>query len=227
MVAIVIVDRFGNVNGWETGQIIFLYGLWRAQHGLLYLVVTPAQHVDQLILNGQIDRMLVRPRHVLLQLAGQWNNIVGGAGQILAGAGLAVFGAVISPIPWTPWLGLWLVIIMVSGTVTQVGLFVIMGAPPLFRVRVDSSVVEIDRTSWQVMLFPLSVYALALQVFLTFVLPWGFVTFYPGHLLYGRGSEIVFGAPVAYLAPAVAAFVAIAAMLVWRAGLRNYQGAGA
>ena len=70
VVAIVIVGRFGNVNGWETGQIIFLYSLWRAQHGLLYLVATPAQHVDSLILNGQIDRMLVRPTHVLLQLAG-------------------------------------------------------------------------------------------------------------------------------------------------------------
>ena len=227
LVAVVIINWFGNANGWEAGQIIFLYGLWRIQHGVLYFVASAAQRLDRLILEGHMDRFLVRPRSVMLQIAGISHLTVTGIGNILGGTSLAIYGLTVSPIAWSPWLGLWLVVVMMSGTTIQIGMFFLMGALPLFRVRIDDSIVEIDRTQWQMTLFPLSVYSLAVQVLLTFVLPWGFVVFYPGHLLYERSSDIVFGSPLVYLAPVVATLVSSVAWVVWRAGLRNYQGAGA
>ena len=227
LVAVVIVDRFGNANGWDAGQIVFLFGLWRVQHGVMIITVSSSIQVDELLRDGRLDRFLARPRGTLVQLVGASQNTVRGMGQVLGGVGLIVFGAFTSPVSWTPWLGLWLAVMMVSGTVIQAAIYMLLGAPPLFRVRIDAAVSQIDRTAWQLALFPLSAYALAAQILLTFVIPWGFACFYPGHLLYDRSSDIVFGSPLVYLAPVVAILVSLIAWLVWRAGLRNYQGAGA
>lgn len=75
-------------------------------------------------------------------------------------------------------------------------------------------------------LFPHSVYALAVQFILAFIVPWAFMSFFPSHLIYGRGSALTFGSPFMFLGPVAALAAAGLATFVWRRGLRYYQGAG-
>ena len=222
--AIVVIDHFGDAAGWDTGQVAFMFGLWRIQYGLMLALAGPTWSIEFLIQQGHFDRLLVRPRSVLLQLPGLRFS-VSAVGQIMTGVAMAVFGAFESPIEWNAWIVPWLVVITISGTAIQIALWVIIGSFSFYHVRISSAIRQIDRTSWQINLFPLSVYAVALQATLTFVIPWGFMVFYPAHLAFGRETDFA-GSVLVYLAPLAALATGVVAAGFWRRGLAHYQGAG-
>ena len=96
----------------------------------------------------------------------------------------------------------------------------------LLGVRTGAASDQIENTSWQMNMFPASAFGVVVQSILTFGIPWAFLSFYPAHLLYGRGSDIFIGSPVMYLAPVVAIITLTIALTTWRQSLRRYQGIG-
>ncbi|MBI4307167.1 MAG: ABC-2 family transporter protein [Chloroflexi bacterium] len=139
---------------------------------------------------------------------------------------LMAFGASLEPPNLTWWLVPWLAVVIGSGIIIQLSLTMIVASSAFYNVRLGAATNSLERTAWQMNLFPASAYSAVVQVLITIALPWAFMAFYPAHLLYGRGSEGLFGAPVLYLSP-VAALIAFAVGYgIWRRGIRSYQGMG-
>jgi ABC-2 type transport system permease protein len=68
--------------------------------------------------------------------------------------------------------------------------------------------------------FPLTVYPRFLAAVLTWCLPFAFLSFYPARALLGAEGAAVWLAPLAGLGSVAGA------ALVWRGGLRRYEGTG-
>ena len=225
MAAIALIDRFGSLDGWNIGQIAVIYGLTRIQIGLVLAIFGTFTSVHWYVRAGQFDRLLVRPRSVLVQMTGlEFNGF--GLGAVASGVGLVIFGLSLSPIPWTWWLLPWVVVIVVSGGLIQLSLAMTLSSLELLGVRTGAASGQIENASWQMNMFPASAFGIGVQTILTFGLPWAFLSFYPSHLLYGRGSDIFIGSPVMYLAPVVAVIAGSIALTTWRYSLRRYQGIG-
>ncbi|HJZ48810.1 MAG TPA: ABC-2 family transporter protein [Roseiflexaceae bacterium] len=71
--------------------------------------------------------------------------------------------------------------------------------------------------------FPLSLYDRFVQGLVTWVLPFAFVSYYPGIVLLGKPAASPW---LGCLAPLAGPAVALITTLIWRAGLRRYQGTG-
>ena len=221
----VILNRIGSLNEWDLWQVSFMFGLWRIQYGVMFLLFGALWNLERLIEDGTLDRLLVRPRSILLQIPGTQFNIAG-IGQIGFGVLAAVIGFSQSPPLWSWWTVPWIAILLISGTVIQLSIVMIANASNFMFVKVNAALRTVDRASWQINLFPLSAYSVALQVVLTFLLPWAFLVFYPAHLLAGRVEEVFIHSAFAYAAPLVATGFATIAFLSWKAGLGRYQGIG-
>ena len=226
LMVVILINRFGDANGWDLGQIAFVFGLWRVQYALVLLFYSSTLHVSHLVHEGMFDRWLTRPRSLLIQFAGLSFN-VSMAGQFVVAVGLIAYGLLESPLPWSWWLLPWLLITVFSGVVIFLSVTFLIASSSLFRVDTESAGYAIHNTVGLWMnLFPHSVYALAVQFILAFIVPWAFMSFFPSHLIYGRGSALTFGSPFMFLGPVAAVVVAGLATFVWRRGLRYYQGAG-
>jgi ABC-2 type transport system permease protein len=70
--------------------------------------------------------------------------------------------------------------------------------------------------------YPITVYAVGIQAALTLVVPFAFVSFFPANALLQRGEF----AWVGWLTPLVALYCVAMAALVFRLGLRRYEGTG-
>ena len=222
---IVLIDRFGGVEGWELGQIVFMFGLTRIQTGVIYSVFRGIVGWEFFVQEGFVDRYLVRPRGMLTQVPGAEFD-VSGFGPMIAGAGLVAFGAAISPPNLTWWLVPWLAVVIGSGVVIQLSLTMIVASFAFYNVQMGAATNSLERTAWQMNLFPASAYSAGVQALITVALPWAFMAFYPAHLLYGRDSDGLFGSPVLYLSPAAAAAAFAIGYAIWRRGIRKYQGMG-
>jgi len=71
--------------------------------------------------------------------------------------------------------------------------------------------------------FPLSLYDRFVQGLVTWVLPFAFVSYYPGTTLLDKPVSSPW---LGYLAPLGGPAVALITALIWRTGLRRYQGTG-
>ena len=73
--------------------------------------------------------------------------------------------------------------------------------------------------------YPLALYPKVLRIFLTFVLPWAFINYYPTLFITGKNGT-VYETVLGMIAPLVGVLWFLLAMVVFRLGLKRYTGAG-
>ena len=74
--------------------------------------------------------------------------------------------------------------------------------------------------------YPVSIYLRALQIILTFVLPYAFINFFPAQYFLQKNDFLLFHPLIQYLSPAVGAIMFAIAVVFWKIGLRHYQSTG-
>src|SRR5258708_1126139 len=73
----IIIDRFHSLNGWEFPQIAFIYGLGLISHGIMVVFFINTWHIDNMVIQGTFDRLLLRPMNVFFQLVASYVNFIG------------------------------------------------------------------------------------------------------------------------------------------------------
>jgi ABC-2 type transport system permease protein len=171
------------------------------------------------IRTGGFDRFLVRPVNPLFHLlADRFNH--DGIGEFALGALLVGKATMALGIAWTPLKVLYLVIAVLSGglivialnLITCVSAFWIMDAWP-----VTLGVYETNEFAK----YPLSIYGRGVTLLMTWVIPYGFASYYPAKYILGRDGVLM-----GWLAPVVAAVLFTLAYRFWLFGLRHYSGTG-
>ena len=123
-------------------------------------------------------------------------------------------------IQWTPLNLVYLILSVISGGVifialnliTCVSAFWIMDSVPVTRLVFDNHLFA---------QYPLTIYPKAIGIWLTWLIPYGFTSFYPANYLLGRDIGAL-----AYLGPVIATFLIIIAYRFWLFCLRHYSGTG-
>jgi len=221
----VLFDKVSALDGWDFPQVLFIYGFSLVPLGLFNLVsVNLYGFADEYLIGGRFDRVLLRPVGSLAQVIFESFN-VSGLNEILLG--LAVMAHAGAELGWKPGVDfgvmdlLALAVLAPGAALVYLGVFLAittvsfwfedkMGlAPPVYNL------IRFSR-------YPVTIYSLPVRVFLTFVLPFAWVAFYPAAWFVG-GPEL---AKVALLTPLVGAVVFGGAALLWRRGVRNYVSTG-
>jgi len=217
----VLFSKVRELDGWSFPQVLFIYGFSLVPLGLFNLVsVNLYGFADEYLIGGRFDRVLLRPVGSLAQVIFESFN-VSGLNEIFLGLAVmahaswklgADFGVIdllallfLAPGAALVYLGVFLAITAVSFWVEdKMGL-----APPVYNL------IRFSR-------YPITIYSLPVRIFLTFVLPFAWVAFYPAAWFVG-GPEL---AKVALATPLVGVVVFTGAALMWRRGVRNYVSTG-
>ena len=60
-----VVESFGEINGWNYGQLAFLYGLSVISHALSMIFFVQGWFMGWFVIEGDFDRYLTRPLGVM------------------------------------------------------------------------------------------------------------------------------------------------------------------
>jgi ABC-2 type transport system permease protein len=220
-----LVDRFHLIGGWSAPEVLLLFSLNLVSYGLagtffFSSVLVLGEHINR----GTLDQMLVRPFPALFGLV--FFNLnpayVMHVSLSVAGLVIGLAGSGFTPTPASLAL---LGLALAGATLIQAALQLVTGAVSFWSNQVGPAVWNIQWSLREFIKFPMTIYPAALQVFLTFVLPVGFMNYYPAARLLGKAP-----APFAVLpevfTPLVGLVLAALAFAVWRAGLRHYESTG-
>jgi ABC-2 type transport system permease protein len=222
----VILERFHDLAGWTVWEIVFLYGLWMTGNSLFSLLFFHLTFLEEYIVQGALDKFLVRPASPFLQLLAADVNLNGIADVIF---GLATLGMAMSNLQLRFDAGQWLflAVMLVSGALIEAGMTLALSSVAFWTGKSAALVFTVNQLNWNMtQQYPLEMFGRGFQVLVTCFIPVAFINYYPARWLLGKTTP---GDPwyfLSFLSPLVAAILLAIAALVWQKGLRQYNSTG-
>ena len=219
-----ITNTFYTINGWEFNEILFMYGLSVISHGLTVIFFIQTRFLQYFITSGELDRMMVRPLGVFMQYIFAWTNLIGFTdlipGIIILAYGMVKIGFVLS-------VGniLKILIILLGATLLRGGMYVFCATFSFWTKRGDLTELlgEIfDKT----VKYPLSIYGTVFQWIFTFILPIGFISFYPAGEFLGKDTGYNFPLSPTLICLGLGIVIFVFGVAFFYVGLKSYESAG-
>ncbi len=221
----VILARFKEINGWTLGEMAFLYGLMTFSSGFTALVFSQLNFFDQMIVQGNFDRCLVRPLSPLGQvLFSRFEPST--VAHLVIGAVALYYGTKYSGVEWTLKKTFFFPFVVVGGVMIYGSIRIMVSAVAFWTLRNQSLVHTVVYSSKEFIIYPITIYNFGVQFFLTFLFPLAFVNFYPAHFFLDLGGDNLFHPALQVFTPVVGLITFLLAILLWRTGINHYQSTG-
>jgi ABC-2 type transport system permease protein len=216
-----ILHRVGAVAGWSQPEIFLIVGLASMSYGLFATVSWNLfEFGDRYIVDGRFDRVLLRPLSTWAQVMFDVFRIPVLA-ETAIGLGVVIYSVNRLHFEFTPFDWLFVATTALSGATIYVFVFSILAsvsfhfedrigvAPPVFNL--------IPSGRWPQQIFPAPI-----RFLLRWVIPFGFVAFYPSTFLLQREGW----RSLAAMSPLVAVGFGVLSAFCWKLGVRRYESTG-
>ncbi len=212
--------RFHSVKGYSYEEVLVCFALVLMQFSLAEMFARGFDSFAGIVRRGEFDRVLLRPRSLILQVLGSRFEItrIGRMAQALA---VFLFAMGSGVIDWTLGRVLALLLSLLGGALLFASLFLIYAAFCFFTLDGLEFMSVFTDGGREYGKYPVDIYGKRLLQFSTFVVPYALVQLYPLLYLLGRSDNVAHA-----LCPLGAAGFAAAAYAFWRVGVRRYASSG-
>lgn len=217
---LVLFTRVRALGGWTFEEALFIYGFFLIPFALFNATFAALSEVGaRYIYRGELDRVLVRPLGSLLQIQLELLRPQALNGVLLGVAVILVASARLEFV-WT-WPHVLIAVLSVMGAWLVYGGVYIAIASVNFWTQDRVGLFPIAYNLITFGRYPMTIYPALVRFLLTFVLPYGFLAFYPA-----AGIMRDEFSTLALLTPLVGLITFAVGLILWRFGLARYEGAG-
>ena len=219
--------RFGSLGGWSAPEALLCFAVVHAAFALAELGSRGFDSFSAILSGAEFDRMLVRPRSLVLQVLGSRLDLarfarLGVAIAVLAyvASGGGIAGSSLD-IEWTAPKIAVLALMIACGALLFSGLFILGAAFAFVTVDGLEAVNILTDGGREMCQYPISIYEAPFKSFFTFVVPFACVNYLPLLYVLGKGGGLA-----AALCPLAGAAFVLPCLAAWRAGVRRYASTG-
>lgn len=218
---LVLFTKIPKLQDWSFYEILFLYGFSLIPLGFFNVVSWNLyQFGDIYIIQGKFDRIMLRPVDTLFQVLFEKFRLES-LQEVVTGVFVVAVSVKHLNVPWPAGDYFWFTLMVASGTMIYLAVFLMLTAvsfwfedrvgivPPVFNMLTFGR-------------YPLTIYNVFIQFMLSWIIPFGFASFYPTTHFLGRATFNTYF----YLVPVVAAAFFMMALFVWNRGVENYGSTG-
>lgn len=222
----ILLSHFKNINGWDYNEVMFLYNLNLLSYGVSGLFLwLPMRQLEQTVHNGEFDSFLVRPLPPLLYLIYK-NFTYVFLGHIVIAAVFIIISLKNIGIHVSLENGLLLLCFIISAILIQFSIFIISGSMSFWFVK-SSQITEMAIYSLRNFInYPITIYHKGIQIFLTFILPYAFINYYPSYFILQKKDDPFVNPYFLFISPVIAISFFLIALLIWHIGVNKYQSTG-
>ncbi|NVB77939.1 MAG: ABC transporter permease [Kofleriaceae bacterium] len=214
-----LFSRFGTLGGWTLREVGLFYGLVDIGLAIADSVGRGFDKFGTLLKAGDFDRMLLRPRSVVLQLLGYELQLIR-IGRFTQGLAILVWACL--PLAWTPTTAVLLVASILSTSSLFLGIVVLQATSTFWTIESLEVWNAFTYGGNYAAQYPMSIYRRWFQRFFTAIVPLALASYYPARAILGR--DPVGG--VHLLGP-LAGFAFLALTFgVFRLGIRRHASTG-
>jgi ABC-2 type transport system permease protein len=218
---LVLFTKIPRLQDWSFNEVMFLYGFSLIPLGFFNVVSWNLYDFSELyIIEGRFDRLLLRPVSTLFQVVFEKFRLES-LQEVVTGILVVGYCLRRMHLELRPFDFLWFVLTVLCGAAIYMAVFLILTAVSFWfedRVGIVPPVFNMLNFGR----YPLTIYNVFIQFMLSWIIPFGFATFYPTTHFLGRNDFTLYF----HLVPVVAAGFTALAIVVWNRGVSNYSSTG-
>lgn len=218
---LLLFQRFDTVGGYTKDVILITYSMIHCGFASAEMMFRGFDQFDHLVRTGELDRLLIRPRSIFLQVLGykiEFNKL----GRVVFGFGLLIYSLISSSIVWTAMRVITVILMYIGSIVIFAGMFLIYSGVSIFTVEGLEVMNVITNGGKHLCEYPIDVYSGVFRKFFTYILPLACINYIPLQYLLGYESATLFNA----LSPLISfAFFALC-YLFFRWAITKYKSTG-
>ena len=215
-----VFESINSLNGWSLNQMVFLYGFFQIPRGLDHLFTDNIWLIPNKVRRGDVDRYLVRPINPLFQCVSERFQPEA-FGELTIGIILIIWTSVRMDLVFSWQMIALTIVLVISGALIYTSIK-LLGATTGFWIMNSMPLMSFVYGFADFAKYPTVIFPKIIQVLVTVIFPFAFVSFYPASYLLGmRDPTFVVAGSLA----ASSIFVVISYQF-WKFGLANYTSAG-
>ncbi|MDR2618748.1 MAG: ABC-2 family transporter protein [Treponema sp.] len=224
-VLFIMVRNFRVLAGWNSEEILFLYAMNLLSYALgASFFFNPCMGLPGKIRTGEFDIALTKPVSAFGHEVLNGFNF-GYLSHITLSTAVMIFSLKTLGIVFSPASAFVFLALLLGAALIQASLLIFGSAWSFFTVN-ENPAMRLIWTLKDFINYPLPIYPGAMQVFLTFIVPMGFLNYYPGAVVLGKSGGGLFPPGLGYLTPFVGIAVFILSIRFWNWALSKYQSTG-
>ena len=216
----VIFDTVPNLAGWSLMEMVFIYAFYM-------IAISPMQimfdHVWQLrfhVQQGTFLKYYFRPLNMMFYYMSEMFDLKG-LTQLAAGIGLLVYASIQLGIVWSALKLFLLLISLFSAALVLISITLLAGCACFWVI----DAYPVLGLAWKLREFapyPMNIFDGLFRFAFTYILPIGFIAFYPSQLfLHPQEASVL-----VYFSPLIGLGLFAIAYQVWTLGVNSYSGTG-
>lgn len=217
----VIFQRIPTISGWSFWEVAFIYAMIFFTEGVATFFFEGTWGISTLVHRAELDRYLVRPMSPLLQVLGSRIGM-NGLGNMLIGVLIITQSLRNLAVEWSAAKIAMLLLLLVSAAAIRVAVNLAACSISFWTRGPGNAFPFFIHSISDFAKYPITIYALGIQVLVAVVVPYAFISVFPAAYLFGKGQL----APWGLLSPLVALYCLAVAVAVFYRGLATYESSG-
>lgn len=213
-------SRFNEVEGFTFTEVLLCFSVVLSAFSLAESFARGFDHFATMIGNGEFDRILLRPRNLIIQVLGSTIDFTR-LGRLFQSLVVLLYAIPKSGIEWTFTKAVLLFLMIICGAVVFTGLFIIYASVCFFTTEGLEVMNIFTDGGREFGRYPFSVYGKNILLIFTFIVPLALFQYYPLLYLIGRSDNILY-----FFSPLISTLFLIPCLMVWKIGLRHYKSTG-
>ena len=216
----VILESVPDLAGWSLMEMVFIYAFYMVAISPMQILFDHAWQLRYHIQQGTFLKYYFRPLNMMFYYMSEMFDIKG-LTQLIVGITLLLYASIQLNIDWTPTRIALLIITLFSAALVQISIIVVASCAAFWVV--DSF--PVLGLAWKLREFspyPMSIFDGAFRFAFTYVIPIGFVAFYPSQLFL-RPQDV---SRLVYFSPIIGIGMFAVTYWIWKQGVNSYTGTG-
>ena len=185
-----LFQNFETVGGYTLNEVLITYAMVNFTFSVAECLFRGFDTFDKLVRTGELDRLLIRPRSIFVQVLGhkiELNKI----GRILFSFAVLLYALLSAGIAWSVMKVIVVLLMIVGAIIVFAGLFLIFSSVSIFTVDGIEVMNVVTNGGRDLAEYPIDVYSGFFRKFFTYIIPLGVVNYVPLQYLLGFSNATI------------------------------------
>lgn len=212
--------RFNNIKGFTMYEVLFCFSIIQFGFAFNEVFARGLDKFDDLIIEGGFDRILLRPKNIIIQILYNESDFVK-TSRLIQAIIILIISLIKLNIKWNIFKIVCIFLMLLSGILVFFSLFLLAASYCFITVQgLEVRNVFTDGGKHMAQ-YPIGIFSKGFVYFFTFIIPYAFVNYYPLLFVIGKSDNIYYA-----FSPLILFIYIIPCIIVFYLGVKRYSSVG-
>lgn len=219
-VIIALFSKFDNIKGYTLYEVLLCFGVIQFGYAFCESFARGMDKFDNIIINGEFDRILLRPKNIIIQVL-CYDSDYTKVSRLIQSIIVLIIAIIKLNINWTLLKIITLVLMLLSAIIIFLSIFLLAAAYCFITIQ-GLEVRNVFTAGGKHMAqYPIGIFKKGFVYFFTFIIPYAFVNYYPLMYVLGKNNNLLYA-----LSPLLVIVYLFPCLIIFYKGTKRYSSIG-